>query len=331
MQASTLDSLRRQLEDRRRRLDGAMRAAGPAEDLVQLLRLVDSTLARLEDEDFGRCRICHGELDDGELERNPMLQYCLCDLTPEQQSALQHDLELAWRIQSALLPDPDLESQGWKVHYRYEPAGPVSGDYCDVWESSGEGVHFFVGDVSGKGVSASLVMAHLNAAFRARIDTRASLPERVAQANRLLLRSTIASHYATLVCGRAAPDGEVQIVNAGHCPPILVRGETVDTMGSTGFPIGLLDGKPYDVRSCRLARGDLLFLYTDGLTEARDPAGQEYGAERVADLVRRLRGLAPRELAGACRSDLASFLGGAARADDLTLMVLQRADGALPH
>jgi sigma-B regulation protein RsbU (phosphoserine phosphatase) len=331
MEATTLGSLRQQLADRHRRLSDAIRDSGPAEDLVDLLKLVDSALSRLGDEHFGRCAVCREDIDESDLTRNPLLQYCLCALSPEQQNALQHDLDLAWRIQSALLPDPDLRSGGWTVHYRYEPAGPVSGDYCDLWESPEDGVHFFIGDVSGKGVSASLVMAHLNAAFRARFDSRLPLPELVAQANQLLLRSTIPSHYATLVCGRAAPDGGVQIVNAGHCPPIAVRGDAVETLGSTGFPVGLLEGKPYEVRRVELAPGDLLFLYTDGLTEARDAAGVEYGAERVAALARRLRGLAPRELAAACRSDLASFLGGAHRTDDLTLMVLQRTNGATPR
>lgn len=328
MQTTTLSVLRHQLEHRRGRLRQAIAEAGPAADLVRLLGQVDAALDNLGGEDYGRCLVCHEALDEPELLRNPIAQYCLCRLTPQQQDALQHDLDLAWRIQSALLPDPDLRADGWSVHYRYEPAGPVSGDYCDLWETPadgiGDGFYFFVGDVSGKGVSASLLMAHLNAAFRAHLEPGRPLTELVERANRLLLQSTLASHYATLVAGRAGRDGAVEIVNAGHCPPLAVRAGGLEPIASTGFPIGILEDRPYEVHCLRLGPGEALFLYTDGLTEARGRGGEEYGAERLGALLDARRGLPARQLVEACHADLVSFLGGARPSDDLTLMVLQR-------
>jgi sigma-B regulation protein RsbU (phosphoserine phosphatase) len=167
-------------------------------------------------------------------------------------------------------------------------------------------------------------MAHLNAAFRSRLDSGLSLGELVGEASRLLLQSTITSHYATLACGRAGSEGAVEIVNAGHCPPLVVRAGGVEPVASTGFPMGLMEERSYGSHRLRLDPGDSIVLYTDGLTEARNRAGAEYGAERVATLLGGMHDAPPRELARACRADLVTFLEGAHQADDLTLMVVRR-------
>jgi len=114
------------------------------------------------------------------------------------------------------------------------------------------------------------------------------------------------------------------LVNAGHCPPLLIRAGGVEPVESTGFPIGLVGDRPYETRSVRLQPGETLFLYTDGLTEARREDGAEYGTERLSRLLYERRDLAPRDLANTCRDDLKRFLSGASRADDLTLMAVRR-------
>ena len=326
MQTATLDVLRHQLEDRKDRLEKAVARTGPEEDLVRLLQQVDTALGRLGTDDYGLCLVCRGHVDDRELVANPLLPYCLCDLTPDQQKALEHDLGMAWKIQSALLPDPDLLADGWDAHYRYEPAGPVSGDYVDLWTRPGEegSLYFAVGDVSGKGVAASLLMAHLHAFFHSQPDGRADLVDLVERANRLLLASTLPTHYATLVIGRTDQGGEVEIVNAGHCPPVVARASALETVSSTGFPIGLMDDKPYRSRHLRLAPGEALVLYTDGLTEARRSDGTDYGTGRVERVLADGARGEPRRIVSRLRDDLHVFLDGAARGDDLTLLALRR-------
>jgi sigma-B regulation protein RsbU (phosphoserine phosphatase) len=326
MQTATLDVLRHQLEDRRTRLTGAIAEVGPEHDLVGLLQQVDSALARMGTNDYGLCLVCNGHVTEADLVGNPMMRYCLCDLTPAEQKALEHDLELATRIQSALLPDPDLRVDHWEAHYRYEPAGPVSGDYCDFWKQpGGDGAVFFaIGDVSGKGVAASLLMAHLQAAFRAQPGTDEPLTELVARVNRQLMDASIPTHYATLVCGRASRDGRIELVNAGHCLPLLVRADGVEAIPSTGLPVGLYADRPYGAARIELAAGDALVLYTDGLSEARRPDGAEYGQEGIERHLRRGRGHTARQLVHALRSDLAEFLGDGSRSDDLTILALQR-------
>ena len=117
--------LRDQLLDRRRRLESAVRDVGDAPDLVRLLQEVDSALTRMDARSYGRCEVCEESVETNFLLANPLIQYCLCDLSPHQQKALQSDLDLAARIQWALLPSQDQTYAGWDVHFRYEPVGPV--------------------------------------------------------------------------------------------------------------------------------------------------------------------------------------------------------------
>lgn len=331
MEPTTATALRGQLEDRRRRLRAALADDQSDAEMVRLLRQVDSALARLDGGDFGRCLVCREGVYERDLRLNPLMEYCLCGLTPEQQSALQNDLELARRIQAALLPDPHLAAAGWEASYRYEPAGVVGGDYCDLWvpPDAPDEVYFAVGDVSGKGVAASLLMAHIHAAFRALLGAGVPLADLVGRANRQLLDAAIPTHYATLACGRARRDGVVEIVNAGHCPPLVVRGGSVERIGPTGYPLGLVSREPYDVARFELGAGDALLLYTDGVSEARRGDGEEYGAERVESLLaQRAADGTPRQIVRALREDVAGFLSGAARGDDLTLLALGRARAA---
>lgn len=326
MDQSVEASLRRQLVDRRQRLASAISDVGEAGDLVHLMRQVDAALERMEARSYGRCEVCNGQIEDELLLANPMISYCLCDLSAEQQRLLEKDLGLASRIQSALLPKQDLNFAGWRAHYRYIPAGPVSGDYCDLVTRQGdEGNLFFLfGDVSGKGISAALLMAHLNAMFRSLIETGLAVDALVERANRLFSDSTSTSQYATLVCGKASSTGEIEVCNAGHCPPLVLRQGRVATLEATGFPIGIVGDGRYSIRGLRMDPGDTLFLYTDGLTEARDRNDVEYGQERLSRLLRDRATLPPAALAASCLADHASFLSGMPESDDLTVLAIGR-------
>jgi sigma-B regulation protein RsbU (phosphoserine phosphatase) len=330
MNARLKAPLMEQLVDRRRRVTEAIRETAEADDLVRLLGEIDAALTRLDGGMFGRCEVCHQEVDDDFLLANPLIEYCLCNFTPDQLGHLQEDIGLAGRIQWALLPKQDLRHAGYETHFRYEPAGPVSGDYCDLLTHRGqesvkdeESLLFIVGDVSGKGFAASLLMAQMNAAFRSLAGTGLRVDQLVESANRLLLESKIPSHYVTLVCGKAERSGEVILTNAGHCPPLVLREREVGTIDATGFPVGMF-GESFTTTRIRLAPGESLFVYTDGLTEARLPDGEEYGTERLVRLLREHRNDPPRGLASRAIEDMDSFLGGVPRHDDLTILVVRR-------
>jgi sigma-B regulation protein RsbU (phosphoserine phosphatase) len=326
MEIAIQQSLHGQLVERRSRLRDAIRTEEDDESLVRLLGMVDAALARFDRDEFGRCLICRELVHEADLQRNPLLEYCLCDFTPQQQQALQHDLNLARRLQGGLLPDPNIHACGWQVHYHYEPSGFVGGDYCDVRvEPCDSGTMFFtIADVSGKGVAASLLMAHLQSAFRSRLGTGMRLSNLVESVNLQMLEASIPTHYATVACGQATSDGQIEIVNAGHCPLLVVRRSGVETVGSTGIPVGLLKDAEYESAKLHLEEGDTLVLYTDGLTEASIDDDEEYGAERLRSLLARDGAAEPRGIVQAIRADVAAFLGGKSLVDDLTVMAVKR-------
>jgi sigma-B regulation protein RsbU (phosphoserine phosphatase) len=227
-------------------------------------------------------------------------------------------------VQIGLLPKGSLDRHGWQICYHYEPAGLVSGDYCDVIDAGENGLYFMVGDVSGKGVAASMLMAHLHAMFRTLIPVGLSLPCMLQHASRVFCESTLPNQYATLVAGRAWPDGKVEICNAGHPFPLLVREGMVRELETSDFPIGLFGGAEFALTKLSLDPGDGLVIYSDGVSEATDSSGQEYGAHRLRELINQKRAANPSTLLAACRDDLTEFCRNSAKIDDVTLFVAGR-------
>jgi sigma-B regulation protein RsbU (phosphoserine phosphatase) len=327
MATVTENIVRHQLQERRQRLEAALQVAPQEAQFGRLLHEVDEALARVDAGSYGLCDVCHDPIEQDRLMADPLVRFCLDHLTEQEQLALEQDLQLAARIQRGLLPETSLESLGWEIHYHYHPAGPVSGDFCDVVKpDGGSGDLFFLfGDVSGKGVSAAILMAHLHATFRSLVAANYRVGELVERANRVFRESTLSPYFATLVAGRASSSGELEICNAGHCPPFMLTNGHIATVDPTGLPVGAFYSANFASRTVSLQAGDTLVLYTDGLTEARNADGVEYGSERMSRVLARERKLAPEALAAACLADLAAHLAGAPRADDLTLMVVRRA------
>lgn len=317
--------LREQLHDRRHKLEAAITTAdGRAVQLTQLLHEVDAALGRVDSGTYGLCEVCHDPIDAELLLADPLARFCLGDLTPQQQHALEEDLRLAAQIQATLLPKSNFVSGGWQASYHYAPAGVVSGDYCDLVSAGDGSLYFMLGDVSGKGIAAAMVMTQLHATFRTLISVGLPLNQLAERASRVLCESTLPTHYATLVCGRADRSGEVEICNAGHLPPLVVRGGDVSLIEATGLPIGVFCNEQFTSDWVTLTRGDTLLLYTDGLSEARNNAGEEYGRERLLRLVGECLTLVPEEMVATCVKDLAAFGAGIAPTDDLTIMALRR-------
>jgi sigma-B regulation protein RsbU (phosphoserine phosphatase) len=314
--------LHSQLEDRRRRLVEAIALAPQSGGLVGLLRDVDSALERMTRGNYGLCDVCHDPIEQDRLLADPLICYCLDHLTQPQRAALQRDLELASEVQRNLLPRPNLRTGCWETSYHYAPIGAVSGDYCDLIPSDGQ-LFFVLGDVSGKGVAASMLMTQLHALFRSLTSMALPLGQIVTHANRVFCESALAGQYATLVCGQAKSTGEVEIHNAGHLPAIVVGQGGVLRFESTGLPLGMFCEVEFSTTRLHMDIGDTLFLYTDGLSEASN-ADEEYGIDRVAQLVRQQAGRRPAELISACLADLNTFADASILSDDLSLLAIQR-------
>lgn len=316
--------LRKELKQRRERLEGALQSPAADASLSQLLADVDAALSRIDQGTFGICEECHESIETERLLADPLVQFCLDHLTTAEQRALESDLSLAATIQRGLLPKVEFAPDGWNVRYHYQPAGMVSGDYCDLFETQ-DGLLFMFGDVSGHGIAASMLMSHLHATFRSLSEAGLPLDRMVEDANRIFCESTLAGQFATIVVGRVARDGSVEFVNAGHLPVLHVHGNGVTPKDSTGVPLGMFCKMSFPVHRLTLAQGDTLFLYTDGLTEARNRAGDEYGLRRIHTLAARHARLEPAALISECLEDLTIFGEGLKQADDLTLLAVQRA------
>ncbi len=314
--------LHNQLEERKRRLEAAIIAAPRNSGLAGLLHEVDSALDRMSDGSYGLCQECHEPVEQDRLLADPLVRYCLDHLTEQERAALQRDLDLAAEVQRNLLPQNGLCAGDWETSYHYQPLGAVSGDYCDLIPSDGQ-LFFVLGDVSGKGVAASMLMAQLHALFRSLTGMALPLGQIVTQVNRAFCESALAGQYATLVCGQAKPTGEVEIHNAGHCPAMLVGRGGVLRVESTGLPLGMFRESEFSSTRVQLEAGDMLFLYTDGLSEARRE-DEEYGVDRVLTLVRQQSARQPCDLIAACLDDLRTFTSNAQCLDDLTLLALRR-------
>lgn len=323
--------LREQLEKRRDQLRHAIASPDPHvahPAFNDLLREVDSALQRMNQGTYGICEACRDTIEKDRLIADPLVRFCLDHLTSTEQRALEGDLELAARIQQGLLPQTETQFAGWHIHYRYKPAGLVSGDYCDVIAPSADGSRpiFLIGDVAGKGVAASLLMSHLHAMFRTLASMETGLDKLLDMGNRIFCESTLAGQYATLICGRLANASEVEIASAGHLPALLVRKNGVEELTSTGLPLGMFCGSRYTVTRSHLDPGDTLLLFTDGISEAVSATGMEYGTERLSVVAGERYGYAPRDFVAECLSNVATFSSGARQLDDQTIMVVHRTD-----
>ena len=316
--------LQNQLEERKRRLEMAAASAPHNSELVSLLSEVDLALERMAEGTYGLCLECHESVERDRLLADPLVRYCLDHLTQHERAALQRDLDLAAKVQRNLLPQNGLRVGCWETSYHFAPMGAVSGDYCDLIASDGQ-LLFLLGDVSGKGVAASMVMAQLHALFRSLAGMSLPLGQIVNQVNRVLCESALAGQYATLVCGLAKPTGEVEIHNAGHCPAIVAGRDGVSSIESTGMPLGMFLETKCSATCVQLESGDTLFLYTDGLSEARNES-DEYGVDRVMTLVRQQAARQPAELIAACVDDLRAFVNGGESFDDMTVLAVRRCD-----
>ena len=149
--AHELGARKRCSGQRRDRLEASARNSTDSFQLSGLLREVRTAIAQLESEGYGVCQVCHDLIGQAAMNADPIARTCLACFTPEQLSELEKDLDRAWVIQGELLPKQNLRFNGWEVSYHYEPAGPVSGDYCDLVSTDAGDLYFLIGDVAGKG------------------------------------------------------------------------------------------------------------------------------------------------------------------------------------
>ena len=237
---------------------------------------------------------------------------------------LDREIEIASQIQQTLLPKllPDLP--GVAVAGFTLECHSVGGDCFDVISLEGGRLGFFVGDVTGKGISAALLATLLQGVFFTTATMDLPLHDIFARVNNYLCERTTDSRYATAFYGVLDAEGRFEYVNAGHVPPLIVRRSgALEALSSLNPPVGMFGGTEYQSTSAKLDPGDFLVIYSDGVSEAANNESEFFEEARLRALIREFRGTTAQELATAIWAGVKTFAAGAPQSDDSTVLVIQ--------
>ncbi len=246
--------------------------------------------------------------------------------TTAEKERMQKELEIAREIQQSFLPDSSPHIDGMDLAAFNLPALEIGGDFYDFIQLSRDRWGLVIADVSGKGVPAALFMALSRTLIRASTASNPAALDAIAQANRLLCEDSKTAMFVTLFY--AILDSKkrtLTYVNAGHNPPMLLQGEPPKTilLKTRGIALGVMDGADMESAEIEMKSGDVLVLYTDGVTEAVNEKDEEFGPERLAGLIRDNRSLSAQEMIEKIKEEVIAFSGSEPQYDDITLMVLK--------
>lgn len=234
------------------------------------------------------------------------------------------EIAVARQVQLALLPREHPRVEGWSIWSSSRPANDVGGDLVDYVEVPGS-TGVALGDVAGKGLGAALLAAKLQASLRAVAADAPSLADLGHRLNATLHRDGIANRYATLFYASLRPgSGTVRFLNAGHNPAFLVRAGGLDRLGASAPPLGMFAEASYGEGAADLDVGDVLLVYSDGLTEATDARDEEFGERRLAAIAAACRALPAEEIGARVLSEVERFIGSRRPHDDLSLVIAVR-------
>jgi sigma-B regulation protein RsbU (phosphoserine phosphatase) len=247
----------------------------------------------------------------------------------EANAKMEKELALAGEVQASFLPRALPEVPGWQLALTLQPSKETSGDFYDVSRLPNGRLGILVADVVDKGAGAALFMALSWTLFRTYMMEFPEEPEHVLGAvNRRILEDTNANQFVTVFYGILDPaTGDLVYSNAGHCPPFLLKPGDHGDVGQltrTGVPLGILKEQTWHQGTAKIDPGDILVLYSDGITEARNTDGCFFGENRLIESVRDKFGDSAQEVLEGVVGDLEGFVGGASQADDIILAILMR-------
>jgi serine phosphatase RsbU (regulator of sigma subunit) len=245
---------------------------------------------------------------------------------------LEQELQLASEIQQRFQPTTAPQVGGYEMQGISFPCYEIGGDYYDFIERPSGRLIVALGDVSGKGTAAALLMSSLHAAVHAQVLTELRLVEIIKAVNRYLAENIPANRFVTLFCAELdAQEGILSFVNAGHNPPLIVHSSgTVEQLASGGLPLGINPLAEYDEGETRLQPGDVLVIYSDGVSEAVNPADEEFGTARLWEVVSSNLDASAAGIRDRIEAALTKFSQGARATDDITLVIVKRqAEGVM--
>jgi sigma-B regulation protein RsbU (phosphoserine phosphatase) len=240
-----------------------------------------------------------------------------------EKARLEGEMRVAAEIQQALMPKP-LGGLGFvEAAASAVPCRSIGGDFFDYLDHDGTTFGFTVGDVAGKGPPAALLSALMHGMFAMHASALASPADTVAQFNDALCRRGIESRFVTIVLGRLEADGTLTYCNGGHNPPLVIGASGVRRLDKGGPVIGLLNGAPYEQDAVKLDPGDIVVAFSDGVSEALNPAGEEFGDARLIEIAKESVNLSVDEQVDRIVAGVRAFTTGAPQSDDITVMVVR--------
>lgn len=239
---------------------------------------------------------------------------------------LEQELELATEIQQRFQPAGPPVIEGYEFQGISFSCYEIGGDYYDFIGRENGRMLIALGDVSGKGTAAALLMSSLHAAIHAQVSARSSLEEMVKSVNQYLADNTPANRFVTLFATELDPaTGVLKYINAGHNPPLIGRSDgTIIQLSSGGFPLGIMPGAEFESGETRLERGESLVIYSDGVSEANNIRDEEFGMERLCEVVRNNLKASAAGMRDKVESALSAFTQTAPANDDITLVIVKR-------
>jgi serine phosphatase RsbU (regulator of sigma subunit) len=309
---------------------------------LHLVRYVESADARAED-----CRI--GVLYLDSRERGRLLSEgtgaALETLAAEASVAIENarlyrekleraraeqEMRIAAEIQRALLPKPRANLGFVEASAASLPCRSIGGDFFDYLDQPGSSFGFALGDVAGKGPPAALLSALMQGMFAAEAYAPHGPAEAVTHINHALCRRGVESRFVTMMLGALTPEGVLTYCNAGHNPPLVIGGAGLRRLETGGPVVGLLPNAGFEAGTIRLDPGDLVVVFTDGVSEAFNPAGEEFGEARVVEAAAAAPVASPDRIVDGIMAAVRAFTAGAVQSDDITVMVIRYVGSRIP-
>jgi len=290
------------------------------------LHVIETALEKAEDQTLGICTVCHGYIDPGRLEMDYTAHVCLEHFSELERRQLEAELEFSQVVQRALLPQIAPDIPGVEVSAFTRPAAIVGGDYFDFFHFR-DGTHgLVIADIPGHGVSAGMMMSSLQTAIHTMAPETDSPSEILTRINRFYIHNINFTTFVTIFLARFDPLTHIlTYASAGHNPPAVVhkRNTEVTWLKPTAPAIGLAEEFHSRTEHATLEHGDILFLYTDGVTEAFNPTLEQFGTQRLGELLRKNVDLGATDIVQTVRRGLEAFGDGHVLEDDTTFVALK--------
>jgi len=239
---------------------------------------------------------------------------------------MERELELATEIQQRFQPSAPPIIEGYEFQGISFSCYEIGGDYYDFVPRHDGRMLIALGDVSGKGTAAALLMSSVHAAIHAQVSAKTELNQAITSVNKYLAENTPANRFVTLFAAELEPStGVLSYINAGHNPPLVgrVNGD-IDQLSAGGLPLGLMSFAEYEMGELTLARGESLVIYSDGVSEANNLEDEEFGMDRLINVVRSNLGASAAGIRDKVESALSAFTQTAPANDDITLVIAKR-------